>query len=117
VEKTYAYVPTHTNLQFEGYARRCGLASQSELLKLLIKRELKLRRLPSGTELGGVTRQPPVAERKKITAHLPRELAQPFLGHIKQLGLSRSQATSILVQSELKERWLEAAIAWCPANE
>jgi hypothetical protein len=114
MDKAYAYVPLETNVRFEGYARRCGLTSRSELLKLLIKRELKLRRLPGASDVGTAGRQQAVGARKKITAHLSKDLATSFAKHIDSLGLSTSLAASLLVQGELAERWLEAAIGWDP---
>ncbi|MCS3687500.1 hypothetical protein ABIF07_005473 [Bradyrhizobium elkanii] len=114
MDKAYAYVPSAVNAQFEGYARRCGMTSLSELLKLLIKRELRLRRLPHAKDDSGVTRQQPIADRKKITAHLSPDMAESFASHIDGLGLSTSLAASLLVEGELTERWLEAAIGWEP---
>jgi len=99
---------------FESYARRCGLTSQSELLKLLIKRELRLKRLSVEQSHGTAVRQPALSDRKKITAHLSDELAAPFASHIRRLGISTSKAAAILVESELDERWLESAISWEP---
>jgi hypothetical protein len=116
MDKAYAYVLPETNLKFEGYARDCGLMSQSELLKLLIRRELRLRRLPTENSLRTGSRQSPAQGRRKITAHLGLDLGSSFEKHVGQLGLSTSCAASLLVQNELSERWLEAAIAWEPAE-
>jgi hypothetical protein len=116
VDNAYAYVLPETNEQFGGYARRCGLSSQSDLLKLLIHRELKLRRLPSERALQSGSRQSPARGRKKITARLEPELGKSFEQHLQQLGLSTSCAASLLVQNELEERWLEAAIEWKQAQ-
>jgi hypothetical protein len=113
MNKAYAYVLPETNRDFGGYALNCGLTSQSELLKLLIRRELRLRRLPSESKLR-TGRQSPAQTRKKITAHLGADLGRSFEKHLSQLGLSTSCAASLLVQNELDERWLEAAIEWEP---
>ncbi len=65
MHKAYAYVPLEMNVKFEGYAKRCGLTSRSELLKLLIKRELRLRRLPTALRIGapGGSKRLPLAKR------------------------------------------------------
>jgi hypothetical protein len=114
MDKAYAYVLPETNRDFGGYARQCGLTSQSDLLKLLIRRELMLRRLSSESDLGSGGRQSPARGRRKITAHLGLDLGSSFEKYVDQLGLSMSCATSRLVQNELDERWLEAAIGWEP---
>lgn len=109
--KAYAYVPQGASADFNAYARACGLTSQSELLKLLIHRELQLRRLLRSQS--GL-RQPPLRGRKKITAHLTPELDARFSSHTNQLGLSTSGAAALLVEAELSERWLQAALDWEP---
>ena len=114
VGKAYAYVSPKTGNDFERYAGACGLTSQSELLKLLIARELKLRRLPHSRDLRAGSRQAPLPGRKKITAHLQPGLDDPFSRHIGQLGLSTSCAAAMLVEAELSEQWLASAIEWKP---
>ena len=106
----YAYVPQATGEAFETYARRCGLTSKSELLKLLIRRELELNRL----HVAGPGRQPPSPGRTKITAHLCDELESALSAHADGLGVTTSHAAALLVEQELSERWLEAALVWEP---
>ena len=107
----YAYVPYGTGEAFEVYARTCGLTSKSELLKLLIGRELRLNRLKPGEQ----SRQSPSPNRTKITAHLSDELEAALAKRAAALGVSTSHATARLVEGELSERWLEKSLTWEPS--
>jgi len=107
----YAYVPYATGEAFDAYARTCGLTSKSELLKLLIGRELRLNRLKPGKQ----SRQPPSPNRTKITAHLSDELEAALAKRAAALGVSTSHATAQLVEGELSERWLEKSLTWEPS--
>lgn len=107
----YAYVPVATQRAFGDYARVCGMTSKSELLKLLIMRELRLQRLSGGAQ----NRQPATAGRSKITAHLSPDLDAALAAHTSALGVTTSHAAALLVERELSERWLETALTWEPA--
>jgi hypothetical protein len=106
----YAYVPRAIDDAFDEYAHQCGLTSKSELLSLLIRRELRLLRLPAA----GQVRQSPSPGRTKITARLSEELDAALTAHVTALGVTISHAAALLVEGELEERWLEAALAWEP---
>lgn len=109
-----AYVSEQVSDAFDSYSRSCGLTSKSELLKLLIERELRLRRLSrSGASL--VRHRHPVGRGSKITTHLPSRVNERFDAHTRTLGFSKSAATAFLIETELSERWLETAIEWEPA--
>lgn len=107
----YAYVPEATQRAFDDYARTCGMTSRSELLSLLIVRELRLRRLPVGEQ----SRQPATKGRSKITAHLCTDLDAALTTHASDLGVTNSHAAARLVEAELAERWLESALCWEPS--
>lgn len=106
----YAYVPRATGAAFDAYARECGLTSKSELLKLLIRRELRLNRLKPSDQ----ARQQPTDRRTKVTAHLSDELEVALSKRAAQLGVTTSHAAALLIEGELAERWLETALAWEP---
>lgn len=110
--QAYAYVSAQVGRDFDGYARMCGLTSKSELLKLLIERELRIRRL-GRPECRTAHR--PAGRDSKITAHLPSELSDRFAAHTLTLGYSKSSAAALLVERELQERWLANAIEWEPS--
>lgn len=110
--QAYAYVSVQVGNDFDGYARDCGLTSKSELLKLLIERELRLRRL-GRPEIRSAYRA--AGRESKITAHLPSKLSDRFAAHISVLGYSKSSAAALLVERELEERWLANAIEWEPS--
>lgn len=112
----YAYVAATTGEAFDKYAKACGLTSKSELLKLLIQRELRLKRLRSDRQ-SGASRQAPLGQNKtKVTAHLNGDLNKALSTHVEMVGLSISNAAAQLVEIELNERWLEAALSWKPAK-
>jgi len=108
----YAYVSSEVGHAFDQYTRACGLSSKSELLKLLIQRELRLQRLQAAAQ----ARQSPTAGRTKITAHLDDSLDAALAAHALSLGVSTSHAAASLVETELSERWLEAALEWVPSR-
>jgi len=100
---------------FEAYAGQFEL-SASELAKLLIVRELKLRRLESlkysGTPHGprkrrrGTEGPPPT-----ITAHFStRAPVEAFDAYAKRCGLSRSETGAWVFRQEIHEKWLEKAL-------
>lgn len=107
----YAYVPEATRRAFDEYARACGITSKSELLSLLIVRELRLKRLPVGEQC----RQTATKGRAKITSHLSTDLDTALTKRATDLGVTTSHAAARLVETELSERWLESALRWDPA--
>ena len=106
----YAYVPEDVGDAFEAYACECGLTSKSELLKLLIAREMRLNRLSVARR----SRQSPTSGRTKVTAHLTNELDGELARRAAALGVSTSHAAALLVEGELTERWLERSLTWEP---
>jgi hypothetical protein len=100
--------------RFDKYAAEVGLDA-SELARLLIVREMRVRRL-----LGRSTSQPERYPAKKygdrtLTAHfhLSEEVAK-FDRYAQAQKLSRSGAARLIVERELRERWLAKAFAWSP---
>ncbi len=108
----YAYVSSEVEQAFDRYTHACGLSSKSELLKLLIQRELRLHRL----RVAGQARQSPTTGRTKITAHLDDGMDLALAAHASSLGVSTSHAAASLVETELSERWLESALDWVPGQ-
>jgi hypothetical protein len=100
---------------FETYAQRFGL-NCSDVAKLLISREQKLRRLRGlkrTQKLPARTRQDRgfAVAKDKITAHLRSvEEVQQFDEYAVSCGLSRDGAGAWLLQTELREKWLQRAL-------
>ena len=103
-------LPEDVGDAFEAYACECGLTSKSELLKLLIAREMRLNRLSVARR----SRQSPTSGRTKVTAHLTNELDGELARRAAALGVSTSHAAALLVEGELTERWLERSLTWEP---
>jgi hypothetical protein len=103
-------------VQFESYAKRVGI-SASEFAKLLILRERHLRRMIALRDAGKLppnTRQPRGSglQREKVTAHVSsRSEVRNFDAYAKACGLNRNLAGSWLIETELKERWLQSALS------
>lgn len=98
--------------KFDAYTERLGVDG-SELAKLLIVREQNLQRLRAGRDIKKLQRRPKGnADRlPTVTAHFSRiEAAEKFSIYAKSCGLSRSSAGAWLLEAELSERWLEAAL-------
>jgi len=101
--------------EFEAYAAKMGLKA-SELAKLLIVRErYRQRLLKSGLQTkgrGNARRATgPVREMPKVTAHLSSVAeVDEFDAYAQRCGLDRNGAGVWLIETELKERWLERAI-------
>ena len=105
-------LPSTIKAAFEAYAHALGLHA-SELAKLLIARERKLSRLVilSESERAGYQNRPSGAL-PKITAYLPSEMqAKEFAAYAKRCGLSSNGAGAWLLERELREKWLEKALA------
>jgi len=108
-------LPASSKKAFEEYAVGIGLTA-SELFKLLIVRERKQRRLEklsSEGKLSPRTRRPAgvTGRLPTITAHLSsiREVKE-FDAYAQECGLNRTGAGAELLETELKERWLEHAL-------
>lgn len=99
---------------FEEYAARLGLRA-SELAKLLIVRERHERRLVAlrdAAERPKRRDQQTQGERlPTVTAHMS-SLAEVtrFDEYAHQFGLNRNGAGALLLEAELRERWLEKAL-------
>jgi hypothetical protein len=104
-----------TKAEFDSYAAGLGLMA-SELAKLLIVRERVRRRLADVFAAGEL----PTRERRAggrddplptVTAHLSLlEEVKSFDAYAHQFGLNRTTAGAWLLETELRERWLERAI-------
>ncbi|OYW19621.1 MAG: hypothetical protein B7Z52_03345 [Burkholderiales bacterium 12-64-5] len=101
----YGYVQPDIKNQFEAYRRGVGLTSDSELLTLLILREIEQKRLSA--KAVGLVRQ---AGNTKISARLDPVRAEQFKAHVQALGRSCSESAAALIERELTERWLVAAL-------
>lgn len=110
----YAYVEIEAWNKFRQYSGAWGLSS-SELLKLLIRREMLHKRLQAAAGRQQI-RQVRVRERRKVTAYLDPALGGEFITYAEGLGLATSHAAALLVEVELTEKWLERAIRE-PPNE
>jgi len=105
-----------TKKAFGKYAEEVGV-DDSELAKLLILRESKLKRLATLKREGNI----PVRKRQlrgtaeqleKITAHLSSaSQVQQFDAYAGSCGLVRSTAGALLLEIELSEKWLEKALS------
>lgn len=85
------------------YAQRLGI-SESALLHLLVRRELRKRRL---SELCKVAASAKCNPRIRLTAHRPSvELKDEFHSHIQSLGIDSATAIATLVGAEMEEEWL-----------
>jgi hypothetical protein len=108
-------LPAGVKAKFEAYAEGLGLKA-SELAKLLIVRELHLKRLLGQAKLGRLPKKPrrasgPRREMAKVTAHVS-SLARvaEFDQYAENCGLNRDRTGAWLLESELIERWLEKAM-------
>lgn len=103
----HGYVRPDVHDRFETYRRTIGLTSGSALLTLLIIREIRLKRLggPTVTNGAGGPRG------AKVSAYLDDKSASTFRGLVGTLGRSVSDCAADLIERELSERWLEAALS------
>lgn len=102
----HGYVCPDIHVQFEAYRRELGLTSGSALLTLLLLREIKLRRLATCDQRprDGHPRN------AKISAYIDSNKALAFMRFTEELGRSASDCAADLIERELEERWLQAAI-------
>ncbi|MBF0306869.1 MAG: hypothetical protein HQL41_14590 [Alphaproteobacteria bacterium] len=114
MSQIHAYLEKECKLAFEAYARHVGVEAGT-LLRLLIARELRRRRLPQlvatarlrkpARRIGGMT------ERKKVTAHYGEDTSGArFASHAGESGTTKTAAARLLVDIELRERWLEKCL-------
>lgn len=102
---------------FGVYAGRFGL-DDSQMAKLLIRRELCHRQLAAFAASGGNVDPIPhssPSKPPKITAHFPSptEVAE-FDAYAASCGLGRGKAAAWILERELQERWLEKAFSRPP---
>jgi hypothetical protein len=102
----HAYVQAACHLRFEAYRKEVGLTSGSALLTLLILREIELRLLRPG--VGLVATQE--ARSSKVSAYILADHAERFRAHADALGRSNSDCAAELIERELDECWLKAAL-------
>ncbi|MCP3415740.1 hypothetical protein NLM16_16700 [Bradyrhizobium brasilense] len=105
-----AHVPASVHERFRRYAEGLGLRD-SEVAKLLVLREKKIRRIKTGLALA--PRKPTAARAlKSITAHMSSKgQVADFHAYARGCKLTRSAAAALLFTKELDERWLEKAIS------
>lgn len=93
-------------LEFEDYARNCGLDAAG-LLALLWAREMRVDRLKELVRKAPPT-NPPLDT--KVTAHIrDAEFRTKVLCAAERAGVSVSRACAELMRTELQEEWLETA--------
>lgn len=108
-------LPPETKAVFEHYCEQLGLDA-SELAKLLIIRERKLRRLLALKTSGRCPKRQRQLRGEAIalptvTAHLSSvEQVAEFDSYARCCGLNRDNAGAWLLETELSERWLERAL-------
>ncbi len=105
----HGYVCTEIHNGFEAYRREVGLTSGSALLTLLVLREIKVQRLGSAATRaregsGGVPRD------AKVSAYIDAAKFEEFKALTSGLDRSASECAAALIERELKERWLQAAL-------
>lgn len=102
-----AYMTPGEHAAVVAYAGEFGLDAGA-LAHLLFRRELRLGRLSELAEhpgLGGGTAS------MKVTAHgADSDLKARLQDHARQSGLSLSRACALILNAELKERWLERSV-------
>ena len=106
----YGYVRSDTHGKFEHYWGNLGLTSASALVCLLIAREIELKRLRAlGSQAGN---EPRIS---KVSAYVPEPHAARFKEHAARLDRSTSDCVAELVEREIDEQWLYAALRHPPA--
>jgi hypothetical protein len=106
----HAYVQANCHLRFEAYLKEVGLTSGSALLTLLILREIELRLLRPSAGLAAAQE----SRSKKVSAYIQTDHAERFRAHVDALGRSNSDCAAELIERELDERWLKAALIAAP---
>lgn len=91
---------------FKAYSRSLGV-SESAVLHLLLRRELRKSRLPDLEKVRPAKRG---GSRFRLTAR-PRatDVEAAFLAHIQRLGLDPATAIATLAQAEVDEEWLASS--------
>jgi hypothetical protein len=111
-----ARLSTDIRDRFDRYAAEVGLDA-SELARLLITREMRVRRLLrlAKRQPGAAGTAPKKYGQRKLTAHfhLPDRVAE-FDEYARTQGLRRAAAARLIVERELHEKWLAKAFAWTP---
>ena len=103
----YIWLDKPTFDRFVKYRADVGLVQNTTLVRLLIRRELKLRRLPNpwnGPNPKGPEKIPIQLgdDELQIQTHLPQE--------------DVCEALRRLVCIELEEKWLQRALEWVPGQ-
>ena len=102
----HGYVCPEQGSKFERYTKCMRLTAKSQLLLLLILRELRLKRLlADGRARNAQSRE------TKVSAYADEELVEAFRKHADAIGRSMSCCASELIEKELEERWLDAALS------
>jgi len=109
-----ARLSTDIRAHFDRYAAEVGLDA-SELARLLIVKEMRARRpLSPAKSPSSAAGKPAKRHReRKLTAHfhLAKTVAE-FGRYARAQGLSNAGATRLIVERELRERWLASAFTW-----
>jgi hypothetical protein len=102
--------------RFDRYAAKVGLDA-SELARLLILREMRVRRLLRRAEFHSPSRRagPKSSGGRKLTAHFHlADNVDEFTKYAQASGFSRAAAAKLIAEEELHEKWLARALLWIP---
>jgi hypothetical protein len=111
-----ARLSTDIRAHFDRYAAEVGLDA-SELARLLIVKEMRGRRLlsPAKSLSSAAGKSAKRRRERKLTAHFHLEKTVAEFGrYARAQGFSRASAARLIVERELRERWLANAFEWAP---
>jgi antitoxin component of RelBE/YafQ-DinJ toxin-antitoxin module len=102
--------------RFDRYAAKVGLDA-SELARLLILREMRVRRLLPVTKSRPSRRvAPKTGGERKLTAHFHlADNVDEFARYASAEGFNRAAAARLIAEQELREKWLAKALVWIPS--
>jgi hypothetical protein len=105
-------LPTGIRREFAAYAESCGLDA-SELARLLLRRELRVRRIEKKHPRTISFDTVPASQNTKLTAHFHSDAwIRDFDTYARRCGYSRAVAARLVFENELEERWLAKALSW-----
>ena len=114
------HVSSSVKAEFDQYANEW--LNPAALAKLLIIRELRLQRLIAMKHAGSVPTRPrqrrgaATSLRAVATRLASKEAVQQFDAYATRCGLSRDSAGAWILQTEIRERWLERAVNNTPSS-
>ena len=104
-------IPEGIKNRFESYAEGLDVRA-SELLRLLMAREYRLRRLMKEHFAPDRQRGTGNASFPTVTAYMLKvDDVKRFSAYAQACGITRNEAGAWLIETELREQWLGKAIA------